>query len=93
MPTAAPGILTRRASFTEAAMDGKELKRKRLAKGIDLFTLAERLGLDPVTLSACEEGELRLADSLAAEWERAIDRAPNQRGWLRRIVSAFSRKG
>jgi transcriptional regulator with XRE-family HTH domain len=57
-----------------------ELKAARLAKGISLVYVAERIALHPRTLREIENGDgLRAMPEILMAWRRILDIAPNMR--------------
>jgi transcriptional regulator with XRE-family HTH domain len=48
-----------------------------MRKGLTIFDVADLVGLDPMTVAAIEDGSTRASDSLLAEWDDALQRAPS----------------
>jgi hypothetical protein len=57
----------------------QELKALRIAKGLSLVYVSERIALHPRTLREIEDGTLHAAPSILTEWGRIILDAPDMR--------------
>ena len=68
-----------------------ELKAARIAKGLSLVYVSERLAIHPRTLREVEDGSLAADGSILVEWARVILDAPNMRRRLRSTWTAAGR--
>ena len=64
------------------------LKAARIAKGLSLAYVSERLALHPTTLREVEEGTLKAMDPILCQWESILTNAPDMRSRRRFNVLA-----
>ena len=57
-------------------VEGRDLREARQRKRLDIFSVARRCGIDPVSYSALETGALKADDALAQEILDIIARMP-----------------